>query len=409
MQSGRKVLHIDGHLVVNAGSSSIKFSFFDFQSSQPILTGLAECLFSEQITCVLKYQGNKHPIAVKGQDHKAVLLALFDYLAEQLPNLHIAAVGHRVVHGGEHFSTPVLINDEVIEKIASCNNLAPLHNPANLIAIKLIAQMQPNLPQVAVFDTAFHQSISQEKFMYALPYSYYSDLQVRKYGFHGTSHQYVSQQAVELLNLAKDDHGLVVAHLGNGASVCAVFNGKSVETSMGLTPLDGLVMGTRCGELDPGVFNYLCDKLNLSTGELTNILNKKSGLLGISQLSNDMRTLLEQAEQGHEGANLAIDMFCYRLAKHICASTAALPKLDAIVFTGGIGEHAAVIRSKTIAHLKVLHCLLDEHKNAQSYNQFNAIHHDSSLVQLAVIATNEEWMIAQSVQQLVANNAEVTA
>ncbi|EWH10659.1 propionate/acetate kinase [Catenovulum agarivorans DS-2] len=401
-------MHIDGHLVVNAGSSSIKFSFFDFHSPTPILTGLAECLFSAQISCVVKYQHQKHSLRIKGEDHKAVLLALFDFLSEQLPDLNIAAVGHRVVHGGEHFSTPVLVNEQVIEKIASCNNLAPLHNPANLIAIKLIQQMQPNLPQVVVFDTAFHQSISAEKYLYALPYNYYQDLQVRKYGFHGTSHQYVSQQAVAQLNLAQKDHGLIVAHLGNGASVCAVFNGKSVETSMGLTPLDGLMMGTRCGDLDPGVFNYLCDKLNLSPTELTNILNKKSGLLGISQLSNDMRTLLEHAEQGHEGAILAIDMFCYRLAKHICASTAALPKLDAIVFTGGIGEHAAAIRSKTIAHLKVLHCVLDEQKNLQSYDEFNPIHHNSSLVQLAVIATNEEWMIAQSVSQLVKTAAEDT-
>ena len=310
---------------------------------------------------------------------------------ELLPDdVKVVGVGHRVVHGGETFSKSVAIDEAVVAEIESCSSLAPLHNPANLAGIAAAQEVFPDLPHVAVFDTAFHQTMPSHAYRYAVPQAWYAELKVRRYGFHGTSHAYVSKEAARSLKKEVAETSVIVAHLGNGCSACAVHAGESLDTTMGLSPLEGLVMGTRSGDVDPALHSYLANNLGLSLDEITNALNKESGLLGLSGQSNDMRTLVELAERGDSEASLAIEVFAYRLAKAIGALAAALPKLDAIVFTGGIGENSSYARRATAAHLKVFGVRLDEEANKKNAPSISA----SNALPCLVIATNEELMIA---------------
>lgn len=387
-------------LVINSGSSSLKFSLFDMASDQELLSGQAERLNTNDASLHWQsaQQGDILPIPDEG--HSGALKALHQLMLslDHLPSSPLS-IGHRVVHGGETFSDSVVINENVIRAIEQCARLAPLHNPANLLGIQVMQKLYPDVPQVAVFDTAFHQSLKAESFLYPLPWSLYEEQGVRRYGFHGTSHRYVSQRAVELLNLKPDDHALVCAHLGNGCSAAAVRNGRSVDTTMGMTPLEGLVMGTRSGDVDPGLHEYLSDRLGWSLTEITEMLNRRSGLLGLSGLSNDMRTLVEAQNDGHEGARRAIDVFCFRLARQIGALATSLGRLDALVFTGGIGEHSAFIRQAVLDRLTLLGFKCDLSLNEHGGTERGLITTPES-TPAVVIATQEEWMIARDAQQL---------
>lgn len=384
-------------LVVNCGSSSIKFALLAADSDAPVMSGLAECLGLPEARITFKADGNKTTVDLKESTHAYALGVLAEKLKEQGLLERIFAVGHRVLHGGNRFIQSTLITPEVIAGIEAVACLGPLHNYANLAGIRAAMEAMPTLPQVAVFDTAFHQTLEPAAYIYALPYKYYKDYDVRRYGFHGTSHRYVAGETVRLLNLDPNDHGIVIAHLGNGSSACAVKNGKSVDTSMGLTPLEGLVMGTRCGDVDFGALAYVASRENLSVADLDRITNKESGLLGISELSNDCRTLEEARSQGHAGATLAIDVFVHRLARYIGGLATSLNRLDAVVFTGGIGENSPLIRKMTLDHLAVLGFKVDETANADKFaGRCGVITMPSTPVSI-VVATNEEKMIAQDV------------
>ena len=340
------------------------------------------------------------PLPDHGAAIQAVLSALTDKAHGVISSLgEIGAVGHRLVHGGEKFAASVIINDEVIAEVEACNDLAPLHNPANLIGVRACRQIMPDVPMVGVFDTAFHQTMPPKAYLYGIPHQYYQEHKVRRYGFHGTSHNYVSQRVHHLAELDPDNSRVIVCHLGNGASVTAVKNGKSVDTSMGLTPLEGLIMGTRSGDLDPGVIEYIAKKEHLTLEEVLKVLNKESGVLGLSGVSSDFRDLAEAMEQGNEQAAVAVEAFCYRVAKHIGAYTAALNGVDAIVFTAGIGENAAHIRSMVCDYLGFLGITIDEEKNAVRGKETEISTPDSK-VSVFVIPTNEELAIARETAAL---------
>ncbi|OHU86929.1 MULTISPECIES: acetate kinase [Pseudoalteromonas] len=382
-------------LVLNCGSSSLKFAIIDIHSGSEVLSGLAECLAEQQPLIKYKYDGEKQTITLSAGDaHQVAITRLVELVKHLNLDKQLIAVGHRVVHGGEHFTHSVRITPEVIEAIKQTSALAPLHNPANLLGIEAAQTAFAALPQVAVFDTAFHQSMEPTAFLYALPYSLYKEHGIRRYGFHGTSHYYVSTQAHKILGLDKDNSRIVSAHLGNGCSVTAIKNGLSVDTSMGLTPLEGLMMGTRSGDIDPGIFAFLVNQLKYSPTQVDLLLNKQSGLLGISELSNDCRTIEEAAAQGHEQAQLALDIFCYRLAKQIAAFAVPLGGLDTLIFTGGIGENSDEIRRKVVSQLGFLGLTLDNEKNlAARFGQLGIITTTNSPCAV-VIPTNEEWVIA---------------
>lgn len=385
-------------LVINCGSSSVKFSLFS-SARKELVSGLAERLGSEEACLSIKDEGGKAQLSLPRAGHEEAIRALLEQLSERGALGTLAAVGHRVVHGGEYFDASVRIDEDVLDKITRCNHLAPLHNPANVLGIQLLRQFFPDLPQVATFDTAFHQTLPEHAFIYGLPYEYYEKFGVRRYGFHGTSHQFVSNEAVKRLQLDPNNHGVLCAHLGNGCSATAVRNGKSIDTSMGLTPLEGLVMGTRSGDVDPSVHQFLAAQLKVDLAEITSILNSKSGLLGISGVSNDMRTLCDEANRGHVRAELAINVFCYRLAKTLGALAIPLGRLDALVFTGGIGENAALIREKTLSYLSLLGFVVDAALNAKNGDVLGVITGDKSPPAI-VIATQEEWMIANDALNL---------
>jgi len=325
-------------------------------------------------------------------------------LVEKLPSFgvgfaEIAVVGHRVVHGGEQFSQSVIINKKTLQGINACSPLAPLHNPSNILGIELLQTLFPRLPQVAVFDTAFHQSLPKHVYLYAIPYELYEQYGVRRYGFHGTSHRYVSEQAIQHLGLATTDNQLIIAHLGNGCSATAIVNGRSVDTSMGLTPLEGLVMGTRSGNVDPSLHQFLQDKLGWSLQRITAVLNCESGLLGLSKMSNDMRSLRAAADEGSEAAILAIDVFCFRLARQLAALAASLQRIDALVFTGGIGENSAPVRQRVMEQLAILGFIPDSERNLAHGGQSGMISAEGS-TRAMVLATNEELMIARDALKL---------
>lgn len=388
-------------LVINSGSSSIKFSLFATSDFSEHASGLAERLGTAEAQLTVKAGQNKQQVSLADGDITTALKAILDTLSAEglLTELPIA-IGHRVVHGGESFSDPVLIDDSVIAEIKRCSQLAPLHNPANLAGIQALASLYPTIPQVAVFDTAFHQTLEPQAFLYPIPYELYREHGVRRYGFHGVSHQYVSEQAIQRLALGENS-GVITAHLGNGCSATAVVNGKSVDTTMGLTPLEGLMMGTRSGDVDPGLHGFLANKLGWSLEKITNLLNKESGLLGISGISNDMRSLSEAAEVGNEQAALAIRIFCFRLARQIAGLAASLPRWDALVFTGGIGENAADIRATVIEHLKVFGFELNEEANQAPAKHGNLISAAGSQIKVMVIPTAEEKVIATATHALI--------
>jgi len=384
-------------LVLNAGSSSLKFALFDMQQHSLLLEGIAERLGADnaemKITDVDVGGGESSSVKKAGLDHLGAIKILIAAIAHYPKPI---AVGHRVVHGGEFFRDAVRVDKTVMKQIEQCTELAPLHNPANLLGIQAATKQFKDVPQVAVFDTAFHNSIPKHAFLYALPMSLYRDQSIRRYGFHGTSHQYVSIKTADYMQKPVEDVNMVVAHLGNGCSATAVAGGKSVDTTMGMTPLEGLVMGTRSGSLDPAILLYLAEHKSMSLKEIDQLLNKESGLLGLSELTNDMRELEEAKNAGHEGAIIAIDVFCYRLAKSIAGLAISLPSFDALAFTGGIGENSAYIRERTTDLLKVLGVVLDADKNnllaRKMAGKVSAL---GSKTEIWVVPTNEELMIAQ--------------
>ena len=391
-------------LVINCGSSSLKYQLIDSRSEEVLAAGLCERIGIDGRMTHTPSSGNtvvkNDPLPDHGAAIQSVLSALTDKAHGVISSLgEIGAVGHRLVHGGEKFAASVIINDEVIAEVEACNDLAPLHNPANLIGVRACRQIMPDVPMVGVFDTAFHQTMPPKAYLYGIPHQYYQEHKVRRYGFHGTSHNYVSQRVHHLAELDPDNSRVIVCHLGNGASVTAVKNGKSVDTSMGLTPLEGLIMGTRSGDLDPGVIEYIAKKEHLTLEEVLKVLNKESGVLGLSGVSSDFRDLAEAMEQGNEQAAVAVEAFCYRVAKHIGAYTAALNGVDAIVFTAGIGENAAHIRSMICDYLGFLGITIDEEKNAVRGKETEISTPDSK-VAVFVIPTNEELAIARETAAL---------
>ena len=357
-------------LVINCGSSSLKFQLINSESEEVIAKGLCERIGIEGSCLVYTPQGGeKQKTESPMADHTAAIKMVLDALTDEKTGVvkdlaEIGAVGHRIVHGGENFSQATIIDDEVIKAIEDCNDLAPLHNPANLIGIQACRALMPNIPMVCVFDTAFHQTMPEKAYLYGIPYEYYEKYKIRRYGFHGTSHSYVSKRAAQVLGAKYEDLKLIVCHLGNGASVSAVKNGECVDTSMGLTPLEGLIMGTRSGDLDPAIIEFLCHKENKSVDAVLNILNKKSGVLGMSKnLSSDFRDLEDAYLAGDENAVRTMDAFCYRVAKYIGAYTAAMNGVDAICFTAGLGENSPFVRDKVCEYLGYLGVELDEEQN----------------------------------------------
>ncbi|WP_304610547.1 acetate/propionate family kinase [Oryzibacter oryziterrae] len=396
-------------LVINCGSSSLKFALYSTDQRGPLLSGLAECLGQADASMRIDADGARVKTSLDGANHAGALAALTRELDARGLLKGIAAVGHRVVHGGERFTASALITPDVIAGIEACVPLAPLHNPANLIGIKAAIAALPGVRQVAVFDTAFHQTMPKAAYLYALPLAYYRDLGVRRYGFHGTSHRYVAAEAVRELGLDPLDHGIVIAHLGNGASATAVLNGRSVDTTMGLTPLEGLVMGTRAGDVDFGALLYIARRTGVDLDGLDTLLNRKSGLLGLSELSNDCRTLVAAAEEGNQQAADALDVFVHRLARHIGGLATSLPRLDAVIFTGGIGENSAPIRAKTLGRLKSLGIELDADANAGIFGGKRGLISTGRTPAALVVPTDEEWMIAEDTADLAGLKAEMAA
>ena len=406
-------------LVLNSGSSSLKFAVHETGRRTPMLSGLAERLGDDNASITFRDADGKrvHPLERSGHSpsghapgHPTALAAVLAELSRRGWVDVLAAVGHRVAHGGERFSASVLITPSVLDAIEACIPLAPLHNPAALLGIRAALDRLPGIPHAAVFDTAFHHTMRPEAYHYALPMELYRDYGVRRYGFHGTSHRFVARETVSLLDLHPSDHGLVIAHLGNGASATAVQDGCSVDTTMGMTPLEGLVMGTRSGDVDVGAILHLMREADLDADQMDVMLNKRSGLLGISELSNDCRELEAAAEYGHAGARLALDVFVHRLARHIGGLSTALRRLDAVVFTGGIGENSVRVRAMTITRLRSLGLHLDPAANAcMTGGACGVISTPDATPCAAVVATNEEWMIACDTAELARQAADAMA
>ena len=393
-------------LVINCGSSSLKFQLINSESEEVLAKGLCERI---GIDGRLTYQpaGGDKAVSDKAMPtHTEAIQYVIDALTDSETGVvksldEIGAVGHRVVHGGEKFANSVVITEDVLKAIEECNDLAPLHNPANLIGINACQKLMPNTPMVAVFDTAFHQTMPEKAYLYGLPYEYYEKYGVRRYGFHGTSHSFVSKHAAEFLGLDFENSKIIVAHLGNGASISAVLNGKCVDTSMGLTPLEGLVMGTRSGDMDPAIMEYIAKKENLDIAGVMNVLNKKSGVLGVSNnLSSDFRDLEDGMNNGNKFAKAAMEVFCYRVAKYIGSYVAAMNGVDAIAFTAGIGENSGTVRAMVLENLEYLGIAVDEETNKKRGEDL-VISAADSKVKVAVIPTNEELAIARETVALV--------
>ena len=389
-------------LVLNCGSSSLKGAVLNSENGDVLLSCLGEKLNLADAYITFKVNGQKERVDLSATpNHTGAVGAMLEKLKAMGLDSQIGAIGHRVVSGGEEYSESVLIDDSVMAAIEKCIPLAPLHNPANLLGIRAAQDIFKGLPNVAVFDTAFHQTMPEHAYMYAIPRKFYRELGVRRYGFHGTSYRFVAEEAANVLGADKNNLKLVIAHLGNGASITAVRNGKSMDTSMGLTPLEGLVMGTRSGDVDPSIFSFLADNLKLSTQQITDILNKESGLMGISELSSDCRVIEDESLNGHEGAVLALEMFSYRLAKYVASMAVAAGGLDALVFTGGIGENSDIIREKVLNYCKFLGFSVDKEANtAARFGKAGVITAAGSKVKAVVIPTNEELMIAQDTARL---------
>ena len=392
-------------LVINCGSSSLKYQLIDSETEVALAVGLCERIGIDGRLNHTPNGGEKVVIEQAMPDHEVAIRMVLDALTNEnygvIKNLdEIDAIGHRLVHGGEKFTKSVIIDDEVIAGVEECSPLAPLHNPANLIGVRACQAIMPGVPNIGVFDTAFHQTMEPVAYMYGLPYEYYEKYKVRRYGFHGTSHSFVSKRAIQMLNLDPDNSKIIVCHLGNGSSISAVKNGKVVDTSMGMTPMEGLVMGTRCGDMDPTIVEYLAHSLNKSLEEVMVILNKKSGVLGISGVSSDFRDLDKASNEGNERAKLAVEVFSYRTAKYIGSYIAAMNGVDVIAFTAGIGENAPIVRSKVLAYLGYLGITVDEEANSKRGDDI-VISTPDSKVTVCVIPTNEELAIARETVALV--------
>jgi len=393
-------------LVINSGSSSLKYQLIDIEKEVVLAKGLCDRIGIEKSFLKQTKNGGDPVILEKDMpNHKVaiqeVISALMDEEIGVIKDMsEISAVGHRVVHGGEKFHESVLIDEKVMQAIRDCIELAPLHNPPNITGIEACQQVMPNTPMVAVFDTAFHQTMPKHAFLYALPYEVYEKYGVRKYGFHGTSHKYVAERAAKILGRPLNELKLISCHLGNGASVCAVKYGKSVDTSMGFTPLAGLAMGTRSGTIDPAVISYLMDKEKMSIKEINDFLNKKSGVLGISGVSSDFRDIHAAADAGNERAALAIEIFCYRVKKYIGEYSAVMGGVDAVIFTAGIGENNSIVRAKIMENMEYMGLGIDLEKNKETGKEID-ITAPGAKVKTLVIPTNEELAIARETYKLI--------
>lgn len=395
-------------LVLNCGSSSIKYQVIEMGNGNTLLAkGIVERIGLTDGILTHKPEGKERYETVKDiPDHTVginlILEALVDKTHGVISSLKdIAAVGHRVAHGGEFFTESVLVDEKVKHEIEKCIELAPLHNPANLKGILSMENLLPGIPQVAVFDTSFHQSMPKEAYLYALPYEYYDKYKIRRYGFHGTSHKFVAQKACDILGMDFNNSKIITCHLGNGASITAIKNGKSVETSMGFTPVDGLIMGTRCGSVDPGVLLYLADKENLNLKGINDLINKQSGVMGISGLSSDMRDLENAAADGNERAQLALDMYNFRVKKFIGGYAAVMEGVDLIVFTGGIGENDSVLREKVSKSMAYMGVDFDADANKGVRGKDKVLTKPESKVKVMVVTTNEELVIATDTANIV--------
>ncbi|MDO4819424.1 MAG: acetate kinase [Prevotella sp.] len=388
-------------LVLNCGSSSIKYKLYNMDDESVMAAGGIERVgMPESFNKVTLPNGEKKKLMRDIPEHTAGVKFIFECLTDPeigaIKDLkEIDAVGHRLVHGGEKFATSVLITDDVIRQVEECSDLAPLHNPANLKGVAAVSQLMPGLPQVGVFDTAFHQTMPDYAYMYAIPYELYSRYGVRRYGFHGTSHRYVSERVCKYLGVRKEDKRIITCHIGNGGSLAAVKYGKCVDTSMGLTPLEGLMMGTRSGDIDGGAITYIAEKEGLDANGISTLLNKKSGMLGITGLSSDMRDVFNAATSGNEKARLALDMYFYRIKKYIGAYAAAMGGVDIIVFTAGVGENQSDMREVVCRDMEWMGIELDNEKNATIHGEEAVLSTSASKVTVVCIPTDEELMIAQ--------------
>ncbi len=392
-------------LVINCGSSSLKYQLIDSETEQVMAKGICERI---KLDGVLTHQtAGKEKIKLEADmpDHSAAVKIVLDKLLDPVVGAissldEINAIGHRVVHGGEKFASSALINDEVLEAIEACNDLAPLHNPANLIGIRACAKLMPGVPQVAVFDTAFHQTMPECAYIYGIPYEYYEKYKIRRYGFHGTSHSFVSKRTAELLGKDIKDTKIIVCHLGGGASICAVEGGKSIDTTMGLTPLEGITMGTRSGNIDPAIIEFIANKEGKSIPEIMNMLNKESGVLGISGVSSDFRDINKGMADNNKRCDIAMNVFCYQAAKFIGGYVAAMNGVDAVVFTAGVGENDPLVRKLTCDRLKYLGVEIDDEANKLRGEEVR-ISSDNSRVPVYVVPTNEELAIARETVALI--------
>ena len=392
-------------LVINCGSSSLKYQLINSETEAVLAKGLCERIGIDGRLVYQKAGCDKEITEAPMPTHKEAIQMVLDALTNEKTGAiaslkEVDAIGHRVVHGGEKFASSAVITDEMIAAVEECNELAPLHNPANLIGIRVCSDLMPGVPQVGVFDTAFHQTMPAKAYLYGLPIEYYKNYKVRRYGFHGTSHSFVSKRAVEFLGLYKDNSKVIVCHLGNGSSISAVVNGKCVDTTMGLTPLEGVVMGTRSGNIDPAIMEYVAKKENLDLAGITNVLNKKSGLQGLSGVSSDMRDLEAAAAAGNEDAKNAVDVLCYGIAKFVGGYVAAMNGVDAIVFTAGIGENDGAVRETVCSYLGYLGVTVDKEANSKRGEEI-VISTADSKVKVAVIPTNEELAICRDTVALV--------
>ena len=393
-------------LVINCGSSSLKYQLIDMETEELMAKGLVERIGIEGSRIKHETIGKeKKTIETPMQDHKRALELVMESLTNEeygaIKSLdEIDAVGHRVVHGGEDFAQSVIIDEKVLKGIEDNVEIAPLHNPPNIMGIKACQRLLPNVKQVAVFDTAFHQTMPAESYIYALPYEYYEKYKIRRFGFHGTSHKYITNRAAEMLGKDVNEVNLITCHLGNGSSICAVKNGKSIDTSMGFTPLEGLAMGTRCGDLDPAILPFLMEKENLSTDEINTLINKKSGVLGISGVSSDFRDIEAARDEGNKRAKLALDIFEKRVRGYIGSYMTELDHVDAIVFTAGVGENSIEMRESIVNGLKSLGIKIDTERN-NVRGEDKLISADDSSIKIFVIPTNEELMIARDTKALV--------
>ena len=393
-------------LVLNCGSSSVKYKLIEIKANKVLAEGGIEKIGLPDAFIKFKFGNEKIQQDLDINDHVGAIKSILDNLTSKEYGCikdfkEIDAVGHRVVHGGEKFNKSVLINDEVIAKIKECYGIAPLHNPVNMAGIDAINEVLPEVPQVGVFDTAFHQTMPAKSYMYALPYKYYAEDGVRRYGFHGTSHRYVSQRVCEFLGVEPKGKKIITCHVGNGGSITAVKDGKSIDTSMGLTPTEGLMMGTRCGDVDPGALIFLMDKHNLSSKDMLNMVNKESGLAGISGVSSDMREITAAAKQGNEKAILSLEMYEQRITKYVGAFAAEMGGVDIIVFTGGVGEHQSSTRANVCNPLRFMGVEIDDAANDANNGDEGIISTPNSAVKVVVIPTDEEYMIAKDTEAII--------